>query len=110
MEAIRVDARYVRQFPNKTVKVIGKLKEYSSGANTGIIEASGPIHLKFQAPQSLQEGEWYEFVATVDSSDFSLKVIEGIDMGEDLNERALNKMVELCHKFPDLFFDKSLVA
>ncbi|QPG74036.1 hypothetical protein FOA43_001355 [Brettanomyces nanus] len=109
MEAVRVDAKYIEKFGGKTVKVIGKLKEYNGDVGNGVVEANGNINLKFQThSEPLVKEKYYEFVATVDPGDHSLKVIETVDMGDDLNQRALDKMVSLCHKFPDLFYDKSL--
>jgi len=106
-----VDAKHIEQFPNRTVKVIGKLDKYDTSSQTGVLQANGVVNLKFPANSpSYAEGKWYEFVATVDGSDSSLKVIEGVDMGDQLNEKALNKMVELCHKFPELFYDKTVTA
>lgn len=108
MEAIRVDAKYIQNFPSKTVKVIGKLTQYDANAHTGTLEANGSINLKFQPSAApLKQDEYYEIVATVDGSDNSLKVIEGVDMGDKLNERACNKVVELCHKFPELFYKQA---
>lgn len=111
MEAIRVNAKYIEQFPNRTVKVIGKLENFDASSKTGVLQSNGVVNLKFPANSpSYTKGKWYEFVATIDGTDSSLKVIEGVDMGDELNEKAVNKMVDLCHKFPELFYDKSVSA
>lgn len=101
MEAVRIDATCIGQFKGRTVKIIGKLIQ--NNGSSIVIDANGQIPLSFVSQSPLTEGHFYEFVATVGPDD-AVKVIEETDMGEDLNERALNKVVELSHKFPELFY------
>ncbi|KAG7866016.1 hypothetical protein KL918_004005 [Ogataea parapolymorpha] len=107
MESIRVDASIISQFTKKTVRVIGKLIDKSTGAGTAIVQCNGSIQLKFQNQQALLESltlnNWYECIGIVDT-DNSVKVIQIIDFGDQISEPAVTKLVEMSHKVPELFY------
>ncbi|KAG7822980.1 hypothetical protein KL909_003583 [Ogataea angusta] len=107
MESIRVDASIISQFTKKTVRVIGKLIDKSTGAGTATVQCNGSIQLKFQNQQALLESlllnNWYECIGIVDT-DNSVKVIQIIDFGDQISEPAVTKLVEMSHKVPQLFY------
>ncbi|ODV86057.1 hypothetical protein CANARDRAFT_175789 [[Candida] arabinofermentans NRRL YB-2248] len=106
MESIRVDATLLQQFKRKTVRIIGKL--ISKSSNNAILNSNGNVELKFthqnQLLDSLIIDHWYECIGMVDDDDLSIKVIQCIDFGTEINEKAVLKVVELSHKVPELFY------
>lgn len=66
-----INASYLSSFPDKTVKIVGKVKSLGEVAT---IDASGDVLVHLAPDAHLQEGKFYEFIGRV-NNDLSLKML-----------------------------------
>lgn len=105
LQSIRIDATYLQQSAKKTVRVLGLLKSYEQSSKSCTLDSNGPITIRFSNDRGdLSSGNWYECIGIV-QDDLSIKCIDFLNMGNNLNEKSVLKVVELSHKFPELFYD-----
>ena len=105
MISIRVDATMLSQNVSKTIRIIGQLKSINENDNSGILDSNGTVN--FQIDNNFNElliNNYYEFIAIV-KPDLSIKVLQTFNFGDNLNINAVNKMVEVVHKIPELYYE-----
>ncbi|CAK9436056.1 uncharacterized protein LODBEIA_P06140 [Lodderomyces beijingensis] len=112
----RIDATLMKANQKKLVRIIGKCESSNTNATaSAVLIANGPVHLDLSAATS-ENGEdsglmtvnkFYEIVGKVSSNPNNLKVhvYSVIELGDDLNVEAAEKLVLYSQKVPELFCD-----
>jgi hypothetical protein len=103
MESIRIDATMLAQTMGKTVRIIGLVKSIDEGSGKAVLEANGTVTVCGDIDMSdLKVDNWYEFIGLVQES-MEITALQKFDFGTNINATAVQKMVEVVHRVPELF-------
>lgn len=103
MESIRIDATMLAQTMGKTVRIIGLVKSIDEGSGKAVLEANGTVTVCGDIDMSdLKVDNWYEFIGLVQES-MEITALQKFDFGTNINATAVQKMIEVVHRVPELF-------
>ncbi|EDK42299.1 conserved hypothetical protein [Lodderomyces elongisporus NRRL YB-4239] len=109
----RIDATLLQANQNKLVRVIGKCESFDAHLQSAILTSNGPVTLDLTAATSedgneslLQSNKFYEVVGKVSnsSSNTKVQVYSVIELSDNLNVNAAEKLVQYSNRVPELFY------
>jgi replication factor A3 len=108
----RIDQSIAYQFAGKTVRVVGRVE--SIDPSEGRIKFYSPspnnehiVNLHYTPDLKFEKGKWYECICRV-TQDAQVRAIDNVDIGEDINEKALAGLIKYTHSAAqELFYDPS---
>lgn len=68
------------------------------------LDANGEIALQNADSYNLIVDNYYEIIGLV-QKDLSVSILQAFDLGHDFNMKAATKLVEIVHKFPEIYHD-----
>ncbi|BGP17714.1 hypothetical protein JCM10213_005294 [Rhodosporidiobolus nylandii] len=98
----RVNAERLAQYPEgKVVRLVGKVVNLTDDA--AILEASdgGQVTVKLGSLSGLSD-TFVEVVGKVTGSN-SMNELSSLNLGDNIDMEAANKVVELTHQYPDVY-------
>ncbi|RPA79779.1 replication factor A protein 3 [Ascobolus immersus RN42] len=102
MEATpRINASFLQQFENQTVIIVGKCIQVR-GENA-LVEAGGNINVHLSPNGTCVPGNFVEIVGKV-QPDMTVKSLLTTDWGTDVDMAAVDAVVDLTHRYKDLFY------
>ncbi|MCJ1407535.1 hypothetical protein MMC19_001606 [Ptychographa xylographoides] len=100
----RINAHYLEQFTNQTVRIVGKI--VALHGETATLDASGPINIYLNRESHLTVGNAAEVIGKV-QQDLSVKVLQATDFGSNLDYAAANAVVEATHRYKEIFYESA---
>ncbi|KAI3404084.2 BUD32 [Candida oxycetoniae] len=106
----RVDATLLKSNQNKLVRIIGKCESYDTNTYKATLLCNGPVTLDLSSSDQkdlITAGKYYEIVGKISNnpSDLKIHVYSVIEMSDNLNINAVEKLVSYCQKVPELFHE-----
>ncbi|ODV94062.1 hypothetical protein PACTADRAFT_50952 [Pachysolen tannophilus NRRL Y-2460] len=108
---IRVDHTLLKQFEGKVVRVIGKLGSIQNDRASLLTKASdgssGQINLLISSslvPKLQTPNNYYEVIGKITNDELAIRVLDGIDFGDSINEKAAIALVKYSNKCSELFY------
>lgn len=104
---IRVDHTTLQQYNGKVVRVIGKLTSPSTlstmaiNNDRGLIQLS--VHQESIKSKLTELDNFYEVIGQV-QGDLSLKVLDSIPFGLEINELGVANLVKYSNKCKEIFY------
>lgn len=106
METARINAPLLPQYATKHIRVLGKVTEINQGENTAVLDCQGPLNIIVESSIDFSVGDWIDVVGIV-QQDFQVRALQCYNTNQsDINADAVGKMVDLWHKYPQLFYNK----
>lgn len=103
METARVDAPLVGQYATKHVRVLGKVTSINKSDNSATLDAQGPLNIIVESSIDFSVGDWIDVVGIV-QQDLQVRALQCYNTNQsDMNAEAVAKMVDVWHKYPQLF-------
>lgn len=103
METIRINAPLLPQYATKHVRVLGKVLEINQGENSAVLDSQGQLTIIIESSIDFAVGDWIDVVGIV-QQDFKVRALQCYNTNQsDINAEAAGKMVDLWHKYPQLF-------
>lgn len=104
---IRVDHTTLQQFNGRVVRIIGKLTSPTTLSTTSITNDRGIIQLNVQQDNLRTKlsniDEYYEVIGQI-QSDLSLKVLDSIPFGTEINELGVANLVKYSNKCKEIYY------
>ncbi|KAL2266513.1 hypothetical protein VTJ83DRAFT_5865 [Remersonia thermophila] len=103
MEAIacpRVTSVYLNNYVGKNVTIVGKVLELRG--EEALIDADGNVTAHLDREAHLMVNNGVQIIGKV-QPDLSIKVLNSIDLGTNVDYSLANKVVEISHQHPSLF-------
>lgn len=104
MESIRVESSILSGVVGKTVRIVGKFTGPDASQTQPVLESNGAA-VNIETDLDLSQfsvGHYYEVLGKV-ALDLSIKAMQVKDFGENFNEQAYIKLVEVASKVPELY-------
>lgn len=106
MEA-RIDSTLMDAHKGQVVRVMGKCESFDQGSRTGTIVATGPINLSLPDAEDMVVGQNYELTGKVSADGKKITGYKVLELSDNLNLDAAQKMARFTHKVPELYSDAS---
>ncbi|KAG5421152.1 hypothetical protein I9W82_000242 [Candida metapsilosis] len=117
----RIDATLLQQNQNNLVRIIGKCESYDSHSQSAILISNGSIKLDLSSSGIqqdsgsgssdgvLQVNKNYEIIGKVshNASDLKVHVYSIVELTDNLNFKAVEKLVQYTYKVPELFYQEA---
>lgn len=103
METIRINAPLLPQYTSKHVRVLGKVTSKDQSSNRATLDSNGPINIIMESSLDFSVGDWVDIVGIV-QQDGHVRALQCYNTNQsDINIDAANMMVDMWHKYPQLF-------
>ncbi|KAK9326216.1 replication factor A protein 3 [Lipomyces orientalis] len=99
----RANAPLLHLFQGKPVRLIGRVTEIRG--ETATLDAAGSVTVYATRDSNFKEGNVYEVIGRV-QPDLSLKMLDGMDFGTNIDMDNANALAELSQRHHEIFFDK----
>ncbi|CCG20756.1 hypothetical protein CORT_0A03680 [Candida orthopsilosis Co 90-125] len=116
----RIDATLLQQNQNNLVRIIGKCESYNATSQSAILISNGSIKLDLSSAAAqdsnngdgssvLQVNKNYEVIGKVshNPSDLKVHVYSIVELTDNLNFKAVEKLVHYTYKVPELFYQEA---
>ncbi|CAH2351011.1 putative replication factor A protein 3 [[Candida] railenensis] len=102
--SIRIDAPLVAQNQGKIVRIIGTCESFDSSSNHAVLKSNGSISLVLNSGDSLDINKNYEIIGKVNTDASSVRVLSIIELSDNINFEAVQKLVSYVQKVPELYY------
>ncbi|KAG4304920.1 hypothetical protein PORY_001595 [Pneumocystis oryctolagi] len=97
----RINASFREQFVDQTVRMIVKVKKLKG--DTALVDCCGLIQVHLNRDSNFIEGNAFEIIGKI-NPDLSVNVLTSINFGKDIDFEAVNSVVQISHKYRELFY------
>ncbi|MCJ1433181.1 hypothetical protein MMC27_002540 [Xylographa pallens] len=98
----RINAHYLEQFTNQTVRIVGKV--LALHGETATLDASGSITIHLNRESHLTVNNAAEIIGKV-QPDLSVKVLQATDFGGSMDYAAADAVVDATHRYKEIFYE-----
>merc|ERR1712080_82339 len=115
----RIDATLLQLNQNNLVRIIGKCESYDANHQQAILISNGSIKLDLSSAAAASDGsngngtlqvnKNYEIIGKVshNPSDLKVHVYSIVELTDNLNLKAAEKLVQYTYKVPELFYQEA---
>ncbi|KAL2119129.1 hypothetical protein VTJ04DRAFT_6089 [Mycothermus thermophilus] len=96
----RITCAYLNSYVGKNVTIVGKVIQLRG--DEALIDADGNITAHLNREAHLAPGHGVQIIGKV-NPDLSIKVLNSIDLGENVDFNLANTVVEISHQYRHLF-------
>ncbi|PQE30067.1 replication factor a 3 protein [Rutstroemia sp. NJR-2017a WRK4] len=97
----RITTSYLDQFPNRTVRMVGKVTLLRG--EEAKIDCDGEVRILLGRDAHLQVGNAVEIVGKV-NQDLSIKVLRATDFGNNFDFKSMNALVDVTHLHKQIWY------
>lgn len=107
MEAcsVRVDAKLLKSYEGKLVRIIGKCESFNDKQKTGSLNSNGIINVNMTMNEPLSVNKNYEIIGKVMPNNCTVSVYSYILLSDNIKFDICNNLVQYVHKVPELYYD-----
>ncbi|QSL66721.1 hypothetical protein MERGE_001107 [Pneumocystis wakefieldiae] len=97
----RINVSLCEQFVDQIVRMIVKVKKLKG--DTALVDSCGLIEVHLNRDSNFIEGNTFEIIGKI-NPDLSVNVLTAINFGKDIDFEAVNLVVQVSHKYHELFY------
>ncbi|KAI1375169.1 replication factor A protein 3 [Hypoxylon crocopeplum] len=96
----RISAALMDSFVGHNVMIVGKVVQLRG--DTAFLEADGQVQANLNRESHLMVGNGAQVIGKV-NPDLSIKVLNAIDLGSNVDFQLCQNVVDITHQFKDIF-------
>jgi len=96
----RVSCRQLDTFVGKNVLVVGQVIQLRG--ETALLETEGQVTCLLNREAHLTPGNFAQVIGKV-NPDLSVKVLNSLDLGSNVDANGVQSVVDITHRYPHLF-------